>query len=344
MRWSISLVVATGLVLWLGCEAGWSAGKPKPQAGKTPGAPAAVAAAGPAQGAAAQGGSAQAVMAVVNGKPVAIDRLHELLVGAYGMPIAQQLVASELARQAAGQKGISVTEDEIRAEHDLTLRETFPQAQTLEQQERLLDQLLMQRNMGRNLWQVIMERNALLRKLVGHSFEVSESELKMEFARRYDRKVVIRHIEVASSEEAQKVRELADKEDFAQLAVKRSINNSRTSGGLLPPFGASEAAVPPSLRQTALAMKKPGDISQPVQTGATFHILRLEKIEEPQNASFAAVKDTLAASLREQHARIAVNELLAKLVSQAKIEYVDKQLKDQADKAAKAAAAAATRE
>ncbi len=80
-------------------------------------------------------------------------------------------------------------------------------------------------------------------------------------------------------------------------------------------------------------MSRPGEISNPVQTGTSFHVLKLERIEEPTNVNFADVKDTLAADLREQKARTAVNQLLAKLVAQAKIQYVDRQLRDQAEKA-----------
>ncbi len=273
------------------------------------------------------------VMAYVNGKPVAMDRLHELLVGAYGLPIAQQLVASELASQEARLKGVSVTEQDIRAEHDLTLKETFPQETNPEQRERMLDTLLRQRNMGRNLWQVIMARNALLRKLAGNDFDVSESELKVEFGRRYERKAVIRHIQVQTAAEAQKVYDLAQKGDFAALATKYSIHPSGQNGGLLPPIGAGTSQVNPALRQAALAMSRPGEISHPVQTGTSFHVLKLERIEEPSNVNFADVKDTLAADLREQKARTAVNQLLAKLVAEAKIQYVDRQLRDQAEKA-----------
>lgn len=275
------------------------------------------------------------VMAYVNGKPVGMDHLHELLVGAYGLPIAQQLVASELARQEAQLKGVAVTEQDVRLEHDLTLKETFPQETNPEQRERMLDTLLRQRNMGRNLWQVIMTRNALLRKLVGNEFEVTESELKVEFGLRYERKAVIRHIQVHTAGEAQKVYELARKGgDFAALAAKHSIHPSGQNGGLLPPIGAGTSQVNPALRQAALAMTRPGEISPPVQTGTSFHVLRLERIEEPADAKYENVKDKLAADLREQKARMAVNNLLAKLVAQAKIQYVDRQLRDQAEKAA----------
>ena len=306
--WMVSIVAVLGVVMAGGPGGAQEGDKPAPPAAN--------------------------VMAYVNGKAVSMDRLHELLVGAYGLPIAQQLVATELARQEAQIKGVSVSEQEVRIEHDLTLKETFPQETNPEQRERMLDTLLRQRNMGRNLWQVIMARNALLRKLVGNNFEVAESELKVEFGLRYERKAVIRHIQVQTLGEAQKVYDLAQKGDFAALAAKHSIHPSGQNGGLLPPIGAGTSQVNPALRQAALAMTKPGEISQPVQTGTSFHVLKLERIEEPTNANYAEVKDKLAADLREQKARMAVNQLLAKLVAQAKIQYVDRQLRDQADKAA----------
>ena len=273
-------------------------------------------------------------MAYVNGQPIAMSDLHDLLVRGYGLPIAQQLIANELARQAARNKGVSATEEEVQREHEMTLEQTFAQAENARQREQMLDQLLAERSITRGQWMLIMRRNALLRKLVPPQMQVTEAELREEFGRQYDRKAVIRHIEVASLSEAQKVRQLAEKEDFARLVQKHSIHASRANGGLLPPIGASTAQVSPAMRDAALALKTVGELSDPVQTGMTFHILRLEEIVEPKEAKLADVRDKITASLKERKVRVFQNQMLARMIQEAKIEYVNPALKAQADRLA----------
>jgi len=302
------------------------------QAGKAPDKGAAPA---PGGNASAPPGADAGVMAYVNAQPIPMAALQDILVRGYGLPVAQQLVATELARQAAEKKGISVTEAEVQAEHELTLQQAFAQATQLERKEEMLDQLLSQRNVSRGQWMLTMRRNALLRKLAPTDIEVTDQELAQEYQRMSDRKAVTRHIETASLEEAQKVKKLAEKEDFALLAQRYSINPSRENGGLLPPIGKATNQVSPALRQAALAMKTAGEISDPVQTGTTFHILKLEGIIEPKEVKFADVKDNIAAAIRERKVRVFQSEYLQKLFQEAKIEYANPILKAQAAKAAR---------
>lgn len=282
---------------------------------------------------------AGAVMAQVNGRPVLMRELNEILVMSYGRPVAQQLVGLELARQAAAKKGLAVTEKEVDAEHVRTLHEMFRRLGPAGRFEEHLDQFLAQKNMSRSLWRVIMRRNALLRKLAPTGAPVSEADLRVEFGRRYGRKVVVRHVQAATLEDAQKVKELAGKGlDFTLLVTRYSTHESRKNGGLLPPIGPGTTQLTPALRQVALAMRKIGEISNPVQAGTKWHVLKLEKILEPKGVQFADVKDKIAASIREQRVRIFQNRMLQGLIARAKIQYVNPILKAQEAKAKAAAA------
>ncbi len=277
-----------------------------------------------------------AVMAYVNDRPIHMARLHEILVRVHGMKLAQQLIVNELVDQAAAAKAISVTTDEIRKQNTQTLETMFPNVSDHAQRARLLEQFLIQKNMTRRQWDTVVRRNALVAKLVGGKIEVAEAELRREFARQYGRQVVIRHIQTASLADAQKLLKiLVDKGDFAELARKYSTNPSSRNGGLLPPIGKDTLRIAPAIRQAALAMTKVGEISNPVQAGTAFHILKLERIIEPAKVKFEDVKQKLEAIIKWRKAQVMQRRFLTDLIRKAQIRYVDPILKVQADRGAK---------
>ncbi len=275
-------------------------------------------------------------MAYVNDRPVYMADLHEILVRAHGVASAQYLIVNELVDQAAAKKGISVTDNEIRQQNIRTLEEMFPTVSEDAQRGRLLDRFLLQKNMPRWQWDMVLRRNALVAKLVDKKAKVTEIELQREFGRRYGCQAVIRHIQTASLADAQKMLKiLMDKGDFAELARKYSTNASSRNGGLLPPIGKDTARIAPAIREAALAMTKVGEISNPVQAGTTFHILKLERIIEPAKVKFEDVKQKLAATIQWRKNQVIQRLFLTDLIRDAKVRYVNPILKAQAEKGLK---------
>ena len=275
-------------------------------------------------------------MARVNGRAIPMDRLHEMLVRGYGLAVAKQIISTEIVRRAAAEKDITVSGEEVAAEHERTLKLTFPTSAGDDERARMLGQLLQSRNVTRDTWRLIMLRNALLRKLVGTDFEVPDDAVETEFAQRYGRKVVVRHVETKSLAAAKLVKSLAVNMDFAELAKQYSVNPSGQNGGLLPAIGKDTRQVSPALRQVALALRRVGGVSDPVQVASRFHILKLEKIIEPKDVRLADVRDRIVADLRERIIQAAGNQLLRQLMRKAEIEFVDPSLKMQNEAAAKA--------
>ena len=326
--------VITAAVLVGGCERmklGSSSTKPVPPAVATPTRserPVATSPAPPAERAPGE------VMAHVNGQPIYMASLYEMLLEEHGVKLAQQLIADELVRQAGAEKNLTVTEAEIQAEHDQTLRNMFPQIDDPAQLERLLDQLLVRRELSRDLWRRTMRRNVLLGKLAAPQVQITEPELQEEFGAQYGRKVVVRHIQTAGLAEAQDVlKRLRAGEDFAKLAAEVSTNPSAAQGGLLPPIGAKVEGLPPAIRQAALAMNTPGELSEPIQVQTTFHVLRLEEVLPPQGVNFQDVRGRLEADLRAKKLMALRNRVLADLARSANVEYRDPILKRRAEEA-----------
>ncbi len=269
------------------------------------------------------------IMARINGREVYMSELHEILVHAHGLQESRQLIATELVNQTARQRNLTVSEDELAAEHTRTLGEILPKDVTApDQRERLLQQLMAKRNYTPQQWKMSMRRNVLLDKILSPSIKISEDELKAEFSDQYGRKVVVRHIEVQSSPAAQGIlQSLRNGASFETLARTNSKSPFAKNSGLMPPIGPHVRQLPEALRNAAIAMTKPGEISPPIQIGSGFHILKLERIIKAKDANFEAMKESLTASLRRKKLRDLRPRMLAELIRLADIEYVDPILK-----------------
>jgi len=285
------------------------------------------------------------IAVLVNGVPVPVAKLNDLLLRAYGMEIARHLVASELVRQEAEKQDVTVTDADVQAENDRTLQRLFGTVTTPKgdpaalkaaaaQREQLLAQLLEQKKVSRTQWQIAMRRSATLRKLAQRDATVTDREVRDEFNNQFGQKVVVRHIQTATLTKAQEMltRLYGEKADFAELAQRHSAHPSAKDGGLLPPISrrGGDVSIPPAIRQAALAMKKIGEYSDPIQTGTSFHILKLEKILDPQDVKFEDARDQLRAALLERNVLVLQPKILQRLIQKANIEYVHPILKRQA--------------
>jgi foldase protein PrsA len=262
-----------------------------------------------------------------------MDQLNQLLISGYGMVVAQQLVANELVRQEAQRKGLAITDAEVEAEHQRYMDALFPTVTDANQRQRLLEQLLKKNNVSQDQWNLTMRRNTLLAKLADNQVQVAEEEVKEEFGRQYERKVRVQHIQTASLADAQKVlKDLAEGAEFTALVNKYSIGPTADKAGLLEPFGAKDTGTPPALRQVAMGMKKVGEVSDPIQVGTAFHILKLLASIEPENVKYEDVRARLAADVRKRKAVALQQDILQILIRSGKLQYVDPILKSQADR------------
>ena len=267
------------------------------------------------------------VMAYVNDKPVYMSTLIDLLMAGPGYKFATELVRHEMVRQAAAREGVSVSEEEVRAEHDRFLNAVFSGVDDPAGREQALRHLLREKEVSRKQWDMSVRTAALLRKMARPRVKVSEAELKEEFGRAYGRQVVVRHIQVADLAAAEKVARLARTRDFGELVKEYSANPSAASGGLLPPISPKTSDIFPAIKSAALAMKEVGEVSDPVQVGTSFHILRLERIIPPKEVEFEEVRDEIETALVEQRVRAEQKLLLERLIRDSVVEYVHPDLR-----------------
>jgi len=272
------------------------------------------------------------IMATVSGQPIYMDQLHRPLVEAHGLRIAEMLVADKLVALEAERRNIAVTDEEVAAESERLLDVVFGGlSQTPlnpDQRQRALETLLKKRGLTRSLWNSTVRRRALLRKMVEPQVVVTEPMLKAEYARWYGEKAEVRHIQVPTLDEAEKILALLKEgADFAELARKRSTHVANAErGGLMPTFTRQSTEVPQAIRDAAFALKV-GQLSGIVQTGNSFHVLKLIKRIEPAAEKYEQVKDSLRESVREDLVNRLQLQLLTELRGKADVEYINPTLR-----------------
>ncbi|MBN1942168.1 MAG: peptidylprolyl isomerase [Phycisphaerae bacterium] len=286
----------------------------------------------PVQSPEAPHSEAASVLARVNGRAIPMDALYDALLRDNGLRVAQQLIADELVRQELQARGLpaNVTDRdrEIENRRALTKVFQFDETPTPEQLDGLLNQLLAQKNITRRTWDATMTRNVLLTRLAEHDprVDVTDEDIRRAFFEEYDGKLKVRHVQAPTMVIAQEVTEKArDGEDFAQLAFQYSTNPSGKTGGWLPDIGPRTApeTVPPPIIQAARALKKPGDVSNIVQVGSNFHVLKLEEIVPPEKVKFSDVKGKLRFIVRDKKIDRLQPVIMKELINKAQIEYVD---------------------
>ena len=272
-------------------------------------------------------GGEKAVMANVNGQPIYLSELTDILVRDFGMSIAQQLIAGELVRQEAEKNKITLTDDDLAAENDAVLIKALGGLPPPAQKEKMFEIIKTQLGVPKGIWEMVMRRQALLRKLALPQVMMTEEDIKNEFAAQFGRNVVVRDIQTASMEKAQECLNILESKKpeeidatFVDLAAKYSFGVTGKQGGLLPPINAKSTSVAPAIREAALSLKKIGQLSGMIQVGTSIHVLCLYQVEEPRNVKFEDVKEKLAAIVRDRMAGDIQTQILQKLITDAQKE------------------------
>jgi parvulin-like peptidyl-prolyl isomerase len=90
--------------------------------------------------------------------------------------------------------------------------------------------------------------------------------------------------------------------DFAAMARQISEDKeSAAAGGALP--WALEEQVNPTLWRTAVALKRPGDLSEPVQIGNSYIMVRLDDRHPETRIPYEEVEEQILDSMREEYVR-----------------------------------------
>ncbi|MBN1765887.1 MAG: peptidylprolyl isomerase [Sedimentisphaerales bacterium] len=202
-------------------------------------------------------------VARVNGKPIRQSDLYDVLLPGYGRRVLDEMVRLEVVRQEAARREIGLTDEMGRAELDRFLEELSP-GKSRREQSALLEYMLSSRNLSRGEFDLIIQREALLREMVDKQVTVTEAMLAQEFEEQYGRKVLVRQLVVGSFRDILNIQErLKAGADFTELVKEYSQDQmSLAQEGLRGPFSQGDNTIPPEVRRQAFELKQPGQYSK----------------------------------------------------------------------------------
>jgi parvulin-like peptidyl-prolyl isomerase len=274
-------------------------------------------------------------IAIVNGRPLNKEEVVRLLMESHGVEALQQLVLLDLARQETKARGIRVTDGDVERERQRALDELAEKSglgpdATQPNKEQALKTMLEEKQVSMAEYNLAMERNAHLRKLVESDLNITEATLRAEFARQHGERRGIRHVQIRIGEAKllnQAVSEIRSGTDFADVSRRLSQNpESAPKGGELPPFAFDDAEIPAAMREQAFAMQI-GETSNPIKTEQVFQILKLEKIIPPENARFEDVREELEKKMRSRASQQKMGDRMTELFNRANVNVLDGKLK-----------------
>jgi peptidyl-prolyl cis-trans isomerase C len=368
----VSLSLAFLLAGLLGCSHG-SQGEqpagakaavsaPAPAAGAAPATPAAhdstvppsaAGAATPAGAAAGQAPAPQAlpqdkipaVVAKVNGKPIAkgdllkvADQYHAQApamtqTAEFYRKILDQLISNELLRQEATAAGVTASEEEVNKQLS-ELKGRFPSPEKY--QEELKKNGMTEADVAKQIRETMALQKFVEAKVV-NDVKVSDQEVKAFYDKNPDKltrpeRIHIRHILVgiaknATPEDKKKAQAKADEllaklkagADFAKLAEESSDDpGSKPRGGDLSWVSRGQMVAP--FENAAFALKKPNEISPVVESQFGFHIIQLLEHQDAGKVPFDEVKDRIAGFLKQQQQKERFFDHIKTLKDKAKVE------------------------
>ena len=120
----------------------------------------------------------------------------------------------------------------------------------------------------------------------------------------------------AGAAEARALRERALKADFATLAIEQKCDAFAPKGGDLGLV--HQGSLDPVMEKAGWAIRD-GEITAPIRSLRGWYLLKREASQAPRQASFANVKDSILAGLRDERRIAALKKLDDRLHSAAKI-------------------------
>ena len=190
--------------------------------------------------------------------------------------VTEKLIIEELQLQMADRAGVRISDAELNltlsrlaANNQLSLEEfvVFVE-ENGDSYEDLREQMRREMRIQR-----------IQRGRVNSSIDITEKEFESflatdETLSALDPELLVRQILVKNLSTANEVIELLDNgSDFAEIAKEKSISSNAQSGGLL---NWRKAVDMPELFEKAVANQSIGFISEPLESGSGYHILKLE--------------------------------------------------------------------
>ncbi len=272
-------------------------------------------------------------MARVNNEPIRKSDLTDALIKSYGRKILDEMMVLEMVRQRAKSQSIETTPKLIDLERRGLLAEMAPNALP-QNREALLDYLLQSRGLSKPQFEMILERQALLRQMVDHNVEVSDDMIFQEYEFLHGKKVTIRLISNINLRIMESIKKRVQSgEDFVMLMRKYSEDQaSLANDGVIGPFTKSDQRIHPKIRDAAFKLVREGDTSDLISfydqdDVYRWYFLRAEAIVRADGTSYSDAKFDMVESIQKRTINQRMNQLLDEIKTESKTLILDSELR-----------------
>ena len=256
------------------------------------------------------------VVASVNGEKISKNDLFDEMVKLNGPQALESLILQKIIELEAKEQKIIVSDEDIENELETYYdyyggKEIF--IQNLEMSGHSFDDVKND-----------LAINIKVKKLLEPRIKVEDEELEEYFENNkdtfaQDKQAKTSHILVETEETANKIKaKLADGANFAELAAEYSIDTvTKESGGELGFISKGEMVE--EFEDAAFSLDI-GEISSPVKTQYGYHIIKVEEINEAQEANFKDSKSKILEIVSDQKMQLEYEVWIQEVYEKYKIE------------------------
>lgn len=266
-------------------------------------------------------GALSDTLATVNGVEITKEKLFDIMYENGGENLLENLIVDELLDQAAAEKNVKVTEQDIDAEIE---RHAVANEMTVEE---LRDMFTFYYGMSEETFRQEMGQQVKIRRILSDQIHITDEQIQQFYEENIDEfftpeQVRASHILVETEDEALEILDkLNDGEDFAKLASERSLDTSATRGGDLDYF--SRGVMAEEFEEVAFSLEV-GQISKnPVKSIHGYHIIMKTDHQPERTLPLEEVRDKIVYLLEDEILSQILQIWFASLRESAKIEYFD---------------------
>jgi hypothetical protein len=257
----------------------------------------------------------------IDGQPIGWTALRDELSELGGGAVVRERALDVRLRAELASRGKSLDPGAVDRERALLADSLASTGGSGTDTEDLTLRLRRAQGLGERRFAALLERTAMLRQLVQADVVVSDATVAQAFAIGHGPRHRARLITMGSHAQTASLRaELLARGGGAELsaafsraALDRSTDESRGSGGVLPPLSTEDPLWPSTIR-SAVSQMKPGELSPVLALERGFALVLLDEVIPADGKSLEQVRPMLERQVRLRQERLLMDRLAQQLL------------------------------